>query len=296
MKNSLVRILCLFLVCFYTVNVKAGDVKNYIKLITGKNVKMDSVHKFDEHKVHYIKDGSVHDIPILDVRYVAWNGMIITFDATNNNKPIYKKTYQPVIAKSTNTSETKLIAQSLNLGQDQSNATVLFVRPLALLEGYGKVLVGVNSRMNSKTYWKNSFGLIVHDYGSNEHLFYGIEARTEIKHVISTRNYRNRLGETYVGVNGGYKHVSVMHSEWVTVQSLDEDGYVIWDSYQTPSTQKNRFVGMANFKIGWQTFYKSGFFIDTYLGMGARVGPETRGFYFKTRPNLTAGIDLGFTI
>ena len=193
---------------------------------------------------------------------------------------------------------------------------IIYIRPLALLDGFSgsKLGAGIQIKIAEKMYFKQFLGYV----SRGKELFInpgttfdnGFETRSDLKFIQSEKIMEVRHKQSYFSLDIGYKRM------WGLNIKYNDEGYY---SINGNTAYHNTF----NFKFGQQHFYKSGFFIDWYLGLGIKniIHPDMKYEYWynedlgdygetnvfnnggvyssytyegrKTIPNFTAGIDIG---
>ena len=263
----------IFIIIFCMSSVIGAHAQTYIKPKNDRAIRNIRIHEITEYKVVYEQDGSLHDIYIPLIDHVVENGSKIYFD--ENNAPIYPEwnrrfpegedKYGPASPDSSKHSGQSYRKPPSTTDQVIAKDRYFFLRPLGMLEYYGKLYGGVNWQVGEIGYLKAGAGIIFHNYDDD---LYGFETGLEYKMVLKAVERPKTWRENYFAVGTDYKYVE----KWHRPQQLIK----------------------LNVKMGYQRFHDNGMFTDLYFGLGVRKAWGRRDFIFTDRPHLLLGIDIGF--
>ena len=306
MKNSILYIVLMVM----TISTLQAQNTDYIDVKKGKNLKEVRIHEVNKAYLVYEKHGSLHDILVEEINYYIKDNKYFYLEA--NTKAV--DTTQKVTAKDNQTIVTNKIEKqdTATLSTIESN-TILFVKPLGMIDLFSgvKLGAGIQFKLSEDKYFKQHVAYVAGQRINNTHpelsFREGIETRSELKFITSTKVKPNRNKQNYVSAEYGFKRIWGVYNSYQYQENISIHG-------------STATVNMFNVKYGQHHIHKSKFFFDWYVGFGinSKALPDAEVSYWyneeleekstndnggdftsyvvkgrKATPKIAAGVDIG---
>lgn len=305
--------------------------QNRIELKDGYVIKKATLHRINENSIEYLKNGSLHDLLITEIKRIYKDDMIIEFD--ESNKPLYfNDNYAPLkMEKPDENKDTGAIEEiapvsstlkeqvskdeniSIIKNDDQIDYAIL-ISPFSYFEGDPNHKFTAEFKVGESNIISQSLGVCFNSSVSlspllnSDNIKFGIVLNTGVKTIMN--HDPNKNSRPYYMFEFIFKNVSY----YDTYYHYYSPDYYSESYYQTLDFVRRKYVTCYNFVLGSQNNYKN-FVVDVFCGFGIRFqtikNNRLKDFndydnrmvyeddfhneiYKHIYPNIKAGIRIGF--